>query len=58
MAVSYIKERAIEKIEPKERERFVEIVETELIGLHKGNIARYRLRPAEYEDWKIKWTVQ
>ncbi len=58
MAVSYIKECAIEKIELKERERFVEVVETELIGLHEGNIARYRLRPSEYEDWKIKWSVQ
>ena len=58
MAVSFIKQRAIEKIELKERERFVEVVETELISLHDGNIARYRLRPSEYETWKITWTAK
>ena len=58
MAVSFIKQHAIEKIELKERERFVEVVETELINLHDGNIARYRLRPTEYETWKITWTAK
>ena len=58
MAVSYIKQRAVEKIELKERERFVEVVETELISLHDGNIARYRLRPSEYETWKITWAAK
>ena len=58
MAVSFIRQSAFEKIELKEQERFVEVAETELMGLHNGNIARYRIRPAEYEKWKIMWTAQ
>ena len=58
MAVSFIKQCAVEKIDLKERERFVEVVETELMSLHHGNIARYRIRPAEYEKWEITWTAQ
>ena len=57
MAVSFIKLSAVKKIELKEREQFIEVVETELMGLHDGNIARYRLRPVEYEKWKITWTA-
>lgn len=58
LAVSFIKHSAVENIELKEQKRFVEVVETELMSLHDGNIARYRLRPTEYEKWKIKWNVQ
>lgn len=58
MAVSFIKHSAAEKIELKEQKRFVEIVETELMSLHDGNIARYRLRPTEYEKWKIIWDLK
>ncbi len=58
MAVSFIKNSAAEKIDLNEQKRFVEVVETELMSLHEGNIARYRLRPAEYEKWKIKWNIQ
>ena len=35
--------------------RFVEVVETELMSLHDGNIARYRLRPSEYQAWRKTW---
>ena len=58
IAVSFIKHNAVEKIELKEQKRFVEVVETELMSLHNGNIARYRLRPTEYEKWKIIWDIQ
>ena len=27
----------------------------ELMSLHEGNIARYRLRPAEYDAWQRTW---
>jgi hypothetical protein len=37
------------------RARFVEVVETEIMNLHEGNIARYRLRPSEYESWMDRW---
>ena len=35
--------------------RFIEVVETELLSLHEGNIARYRLRPVEFHDWQQYW---
>ena len=40
----------------EEQERFVHAVEAELRGLHEGNIARYRLRPSEYETWHTFWS--
>jgi Fic family protein len=47
--------RAAVSIPKEERARFVEVVETELIGLHEGNFARYRLRPSEFFAWKAVW---
>ncbi len=37
------------------RERFREIVESELLGLHEGNFARYQIRPSEYASWQEIW---
>ena len=42
-------------IEAEDRERFAEIAETELIGLHEGNFARYRVRPSEFAAWQEVW---
>jgi hypothetical protein len=44
--------RAREGVKVEEQIRFIEVVETEIRGLHEGNIARYRLRPSEYESWR------
>ena len=54
-ATKRIRHHAIEYVPPDDHARYVEIVETELMSLHEGNIARYRLRPAEYQDWQRKW---
>ncbi|GAA4446072.1 hypothetical protein GCM10023091_38570 [Ravibacter arvi] len=35
--------------------RFVEVVETELLSLHEGNYARYKVKPSEYSAWRKKW---
>jgi hypothetical protein len=51
-AAVVIKERACDGVRLEEQGRFVEVVESELRGLHEGNIARYRLRPVEYESWR------
>jgi hypothetical protein len=40
----------------EDRPHFVEVVETELMSLHEGNIARYRLRPSEYQTWRQTWS--
>jgi hypothetical protein len=32
------------------------VAETELMSLHEGNMARYRLRPSEFEAWRRGWS--
>ncbi|WP_260294967.1 Fic family protein [Sedimenticola hydrogenitrophicus] len=54
-AVSHIQRFAQEQIEAPDRERFIEVVETQLLSLHEGNIARYRLRPSEFHSWRGIW---
>jgi hypothetical protein len=44
-----------ENIEPRDRQRFTEVAETELMSLHEGNFARYKIRPSEFEDWQKVW---
>jgi Fic family protein len=54
-AAAFIKQRATGGVPQEDRARFIEVVETEVIGLHEGNIARYRLRPSEYQTWRATW---
>ncbi len=54
-AATFIKHRADEDIPQKDRMRFIEVIETSLMGLHAGNIARYSLRPSQYQNWKETW---
>lgn len=55
-AIDFIKQEATTRVPPYERLRFIETVETELLGLHEGNIAGYRfLRPHEYDAWLQIW---
>jgi len=49
------RERAAEQVPPADQARFVEVVETEMMSLHEGNLARYRLLPAEYQAWRQGW---
>lgn len=46
---------AREAIPPKDQDAFIEIVETELLGLHEGNFARYQVRPSEFRAWSESW---
>lgn len=54
-AVAHIRMQAANAVSSEDRERFLEVVETELLGLHEGNIARYRLRPSEFSAWQKVW---
>ena len=54
-AAAFIKQRALEEVIQEDQARFVEVVETEMMNLHEGNIARYRLRPTEYKVWLEHW---
>lgn len=42
-------------IPQEEQEQFLEVVETELLALHEGNFARYRIRPSEFDTWQKVW---
>lgn len=46
---------AEENIPEKDRARFIEIVETELLTLHEGNIAKYKIKPEEFNAWQLEW---
>ena len=54
-AVAYLQQYASEHLPTLDQLRFVEIAETELMYLHEGNIARYKLRPSEYRVWREAW---
>ena len=50
-----IKLFADSQVERRDRHRFIEVTETELMSLHEGNIARYLIRPSEYRTWHTAW---
>ncbi len=41
-----------------DREKFREMAEEELLGLHEGNFARYQVRPTEFENWQNSWELK
>ena len=49
---------AKKEIDTGDRHHFAEIVEAELIGLHEGNFARYRIRPSEFAAWRQVWEAR
>ena len=51
-AEQWIREHAAAAIPAEDRSKFNETIEVELLSLHDGNIARYRLRPGEFSQWK------
>jgi Fic family protein len=54
-AAAFIKRRATEGIAQKDQAHLIEVVETEIMSLHEGNFARYRLRPSQYQTWREGW---
>lgn len=57
-AAARIAEWSKNGIDADDRQRFVEIVEAELTGLHEGNFARYRIRPSEFATWRQVWDAR
>ena len=43
---------AKDMVPENDRTQFLKITKEEIAALHEGNFARYRLRPAEYNDWQ------
>jgi len=54
-AVAFIRREVETNTPPEERARLVEIIETELMSLHGGNFARYRLTPFDFKGWRAVW---
>jgi hypothetical protein len=54
-ATLFVQQAAVERVPEGELSRFVDVVETELLSLHAGNFARFRLRPSEFEAWQPVW---
>ncbi len=54
-AVACIRLRAERLPVAEDRLMFLELAEVELMSLHDGNFARFRLRPSEYAAWKKGW---
>ncbi|MDA0814475.1 MAG: hypothetical protein O3C21_19040 [Verrucomicrobia bacterium] len=50
-ADQWISQDAASEIPEEGWAKFIETVEVELLSLHEGNIARYRLRPGEFAQW-------
>lgn len=53
-AIPFIRESCA-AIAECDRAEFTENVEEELRSLHIGNIARFKLRPTQLEEWQAKW---
>ena len=53
--VAHVGAWAEEHIEEADRARFRDVAERELLNLHDGNFARYRISPAEFAAWQVAW---
>lgn len=51
-SINYIQFWIENQIQNADRARFRELVETELLKLHSGNIARFRIKGLEFEKWR------
>jgi Fic family protein len=55
-AANHIEAWSRENIEADAHEKFREMAETELLGLHEGNFARYQITPKEFGTWQQVWS--
>ena len=56
LAMEVIERAARSSIPAGDRARFLAMIETELNGLHEGNIVRYKLSLEEWERWRSRWS--
>ncbi|MDB5141131.1 MAG: Fic/DOC family protein [Mucilaginibacter sp.] len=47
--------RNTQRLPESDQEQFIKAMETELLALHEGNFARYRVSPKEFERWRAGW---
>ena len=49
-----VKAKAL-SVPASDHDRFIELIETELLSMHEGNFARYRITPGEFAKWRSIW---
>ena len=54
-ASAWLRRHVPQTLPPADGARLIDVVETEAVSLHEGNIARFRLSPPEFEAWKKIW---
>lgn len=54
-ADKYLEHWSAENLQSDERARFIEMAEDQILALHEGNFARYKIRPSEFEKWQKVW---
>ena len=52
---AFLRQWIEENVAADERTRFRETAEAELLSLHEGNFARYKVRPSEFKSWQEIW---
>jgi hypothetical protein len=57
-AAKHIATWTAENIPESDRQKFIEIAETELSALHEGSFARYRVTPREFDAWHKIWNAK
>ncbi len=57
-ASQHIKMWAADNVSESDREQFRDVSEVEIISLHSGNFARYRIKPSEFDRWQDAWDIQ
>ncbi len=56
LATAFLRTQAKNHIPNSDQMKFIEVVETELMNLHEGNISRYGLRPSDFAPWQQGWS--
>ncbi len=56
-ALAHLRDWIEQYIPAEDAELFREHAERELLALHEGRIAGFRLRPAEFEEWQKIWNA-
>lgn len=54
-AADHVAAWAAANVTTADQEKFRELAENELLGLHEGNFARYAIRPGEFAAWRTTW---
>ncbi|MGH9550356.1 MAG: Fic family protein [Terriglobales bacterium] len=55
LAFKHLEEWSAANLPADQRAKFIEVAEDEILALHEGNFARYRLCPSEFEAWGKVW---